>query len=124
MKLVKISTYTEPKPDSIRTDDSFYWVRLGNCKRVKFKSRRNAVAFLSETSEFLLEQLVELNFLYDESFTEYRRTWFHFSGRTADSDESMKEFERKVRTARDTVQYMFDNIYRTNYIQSTEYPFN
>ncbi len=123
MKLVKISMYTEPKPQSVQVEDQYYSVNLGNGKRARFRSRKAAQAFLSETSDFLQDQLVELNFLYSDIFHQYRQSWFYFSGRTPESQKSMVALENKIRTKFEAIQYVFDNIYRTNYLSTNTYPF-
>lgn len=86
MKKIKIENYENPKPLSIYTKDKYYWVWLGNETKHRFSNRKHAEAFLVRTNRFLNERLFELNRLYVEIFTEYRRLWFYFDRKAMESN--------------------------------------
>lgn len=53
-------------------------VYLGNGVSVYFTDLKAAKSFLVKTNQFLNQKLFELNSLYIDLFTEYRKAWFYF----------------------------------------------
>lgn len=86
MKTIKIEKYTDKRTDSYFTKDKCFWVFLGNGSKHSFTNKKHLKKFLAETNEFLKARLFELNKIYAEIFTEYRKIWFYFDG------ESLKTF--------------------------------
>lgn len=87
MKKIKIENYDEPIIGSIYTRDKLYWVWLGNRVKRSFANRKHAEAFLVEVSRFLNQCTFELNLIYVEIFSEYRRLWFYFDKKAIESFE-------------------------------------
>jgi len=78
MKAAKIERFDEKNKNSILTRDHSFRVVLGNNSTNTFSNRKHLTKFLAETNEFLKTKLFELNKIYIEVFTEYRKMWFYF----------------------------------------------
>jgi len=68
----------EIKLKNFRVCDETYIVSLGNGYQFDFKQERKALKFLSNTSQFLTEQLVFINNLYSRLFMTYRQYYLLF----------------------------------------------
>ncbi|MBV5346938.1 hypothetical protein JZU46_01795 [bacterium] len=79
MKKINIKTITKADKTSIRTKQRKHSVLLNWGVTVYFSDIKEAKAFLVKTNEFLTFKLFELNEIYIESFTHYRRSWFYLS---------------------------------------------
>ena len=92
MKKVKVTNLTYPVKNSIYVKEKKYWVALGNKVRVSFTNRKNALAFIAQTNRFLNEKTFELNKIYVDIFSEYRRIWFYFDSKNA----RLMNFEQQI----------------------------
>lgn len=81
MKAAKIERFDEKNKNSILTRDHSFRVVLGNNSTNTFSNRKHLTKFLAETNEFLKTKLFELNKIYIEVFTEYRKMWFYFDSK-------------------------------------------
>lgn len=59
-----------------RIEQNMKVIMLGNGKRIVFKSKRVANAYIADTNRFLTKCLVTLNLAYADLFWEYRIVWF------------------------------------------------
>lgn len=124
MKQIKINKLSLPDKESVFTDRQFYWVNLGNGVKRKFRNKKEALAFLAEVSRLLTYKLHETNELYISLFTYYRRAWFYFdhnpgAGRHAYAD--WYKMERICRNNIETIENMFDVIYRRHQGENGNY---
>lgn len=87
MKKITLNAVHAKDMNSIFTADRKHNVLLGNNVIVFFKDKKKALAFLVATNDFLNAKLYELNSLYIDVFSEYRKTWFNFFNPT---DSRMK----------------------------------
>jgi hypothetical protein len=87
MKKINTTTIGEPDKTSIRTTAKKHSVMLDWDNTVFFTDIKKAKAFIVETNEFLTFKLFELNEIYIDVFTKYRRLWFYLDTR---EDASMK----------------------------------
>jgi hypothetical protein len=78
MKKIVIKNLTKSDKSSVHTRQRKHCVFLGNDSSVYFSDMKKAKAFLVATNEFLNQKLFELNALYIDLFTEYRKSWFYF----------------------------------------------
>jgi hypothetical protein len=90
MKKIKIENYREPVKESIYTRDKRYWISLGNGARLSFTNRKDAKAFLARTNRFLNERVFDLNRIYVDVFSEYRRIWFYFDDGEKENNERIE----------------------------------
>jgi hypothetical protein len=78
MKKIKINALREGDKSSVFTKQRRHQVVLGNGQTVYFKDLKRAKAYITATNEFLNQKLYEINALYIDVFTEYRKAWFYF----------------------------------------------
>jgi hypothetical protein len=78
MKKIAIRTITKADKSSIHTKQRKHSIFLGNEVTIYFSDKKKAAAFLVATNLFLNQKLFELNALYIDLFTEYRKSWFYF----------------------------------------------
>ena len=123
MKLVQITEIWDKMPDHFTERSNYYWVRLGNGRNVQFSSKRDADAFLVFASNFCQDQLIELNSLYAETFSEYRALWFYFDGRTDETMKYMQKKENMIRKWFKDVDFVFENMYKSRYLKDNEFAF-
>ena len=75
MKRIEINTIITPDLDTIIIDRKKYCVSLGNGSRTRFGSKRDALTFLADTNRFLSQQMMILNLLMADIYSEYRSIW-------------------------------------------------
>ena len=80
MKKVHTSTILKPDLSSVKTPLRKHRVMLDWDRTLVFGDAKKAKAFLVKTNEFLTFKLFELNEIYIDIFTKYRRLWFYFEG--------------------------------------------
>ena len=78
MKKIRIEKIKTGDKSAVYTKQKRHCVYLGNRVSVYFSDMKKAKAFLVQTNEFLNQKLYEINSLYIEVFTEYRKAWFYF----------------------------------------------
>jgi hypothetical protein len=78
MKKIVLKTITKSDKSSIHTAQRKHSIFLGNEVTIYFSDKKKAAAFLVATNQFLTQKLFELNALYIDLFTEYRKSWFYF----------------------------------------------
>jgi len=81
MKKIKIKNVVRADKSAIHTKLRKHSVYLGNGVTRYFADRKKADRFLSETNRFLNEKIFEVNMLYVDVFSEYRRVWFVIMGK-------------------------------------------
>lgn len=112
MKKVKLANLREPVKDSIYVKEKKYWVSLGNQVKVSFTNRKNALAFIAQTNRFLNEKTFELNKIYVDVFSEYRRIWFYFDSKNAhrvNFEQQIGFLEKRFDLLIDTSRYTNGN---------------
>lgn len=114
MRVIEVTEITLPNTDHFTQESRYYGIRLGNGFTVHFTSKRNAEKFASATKQFLTDCLIELNDIYIECWTHYRKNWFYFSGRNEENMKSMLKIEKQVVTELNTVERCFSQISRLN----------
>lgn len=72
----KYVTYEFHNIKKKRIEQNTKVLMLGNGKRIVFKSKRIANAYIADTNRFLTKCLVTLNVAYADLFREYRIVWF------------------------------------------------
>jgi hypothetical protein len=78
MKKIDLFMIQLPNKQSHYIIDKKYRIFLGNDCKVAFDNIKAAQQFLSETNLFLTQTLHELNDIYIQAFSMFRRYWFHF----------------------------------------------
>jgi len=78
MKRINIQTIAKANKTSIRTKQRSHCVLLNWGLTIYFTDIKQAKAFLVKTNDFLTFKLFEINEIYIEVFTHYRRGWFYF----------------------------------------------
>ena len=108
MKRIELKGIMVLNSETIRHDDGIYSIYLGNGHKQSFHSQRNAKQFLSETNRFLNQKLYELNFLYIDTFTEYRKAWVYFSSHKSNSKIAFMDLENKCRRLMQDIDRAFE----------------
>jgi len=80
MRKIRIENLTKADKSNHITKQRKHQVFLGNNVTVYFSDMKKAKAFLTVTNYFLNRKLFEINALYIDIFTEYRKAWFYSSG--------------------------------------------
>lgn len=78
MKKITLKTIYKADKTSIRTNARKHSICIKAGTTISFTDHRKAEAFLVQTNDFLNFKLFELNELYIELNTQYRRNWFYF----------------------------------------------
>lgn len=78
MKKVNIKTIEKADKTSIRTKRRKHSILLHSGLTLYYSDIKDAKIFLVKTNDFLTFKLFELNEIYIEVFTHYRRAWFYF----------------------------------------------
>lgn len=93
MKKIQLKTIYRGDKSSIRTNARKHWICIHSDLRISFTDYRQAEAFLSKTNDFLNVKLYELNELYIDLFTHYRRNWFYFEYNIQDDSACTAAFD-------------------------------
>lgn len=80
-----------------RTEQNIKVLVLGNGKRIVFKSKRVANAYIADTNRFLTKCLVTLNVAYADLFREYRIVWFTVTNFGCGPASNVKNEMQRVR---------------------------
>lgn len=80
MRQITIVHIEFPDHSSVYIKRKQYSVCLGNGSRTYHSTYKLAKRFMAETNRFLNDRLHELNYLYANIFSEYRKIWFYFKG--------------------------------------------
>ncbi len=75
---IKIKTLWRPDKSSYLTINRKYRVILGNGLTIAFTQEVKAKAFLAQTNRFLNDRVIEINMIYIEIWTQYRRLYIVF----------------------------------------------
>jgi hypothetical protein len=113
MKVIQYTTVSLPQKEHFTQKSQYYGVSLGNGFSCQFTSKRDADKFAVSTKSFLTDCLIELNELYIDVWTDYRRNWFYFTGRTTESHKAMHKVESEIINSLQAVENCFGKIERT-----------
>jgi len=113
MKVIQYTAVTLPNKKHFTEKSQYYGVSLGNGFSCYFTSKRHADQFAVATKTFLTDCLIELNELYIDVWTDYRRNWFYFSGRTTESHKAMRKVESEILRSMQAVENCFGKIENT-----------
>lgn len=75
MKTIKLKAYESPVKTSLLTRDRRHKVHLGNGLICYFESQKEAKSYLHQTNVFLNNKILEINKIYTEIFSEYRKIY-------------------------------------------------
>jgi hypothetical protein len=78
MKKIILRNVHKADKSSIFTKQKKHCVFLGNQVNIYFSDLKKAKAYVVETNEFLNQKLFEVNALYIDVFSAYRKSWFYF----------------------------------------------
>lgn len=115
MKKINIETISDGDKSSIRTNNRKHRVFLHSDLTLSFDDHKKAKIFLVGVSDFLTFKLFELNEIYIELFTHYRRAWFYIDN-TQD-----KNILTETRTIDHSFKLCFE---RSNWQNGSHYVFN
>jgi len=115
MKKINIENIERSDKSSIRTNNRKHRVFLHSDLTLSFEDYKKAKIFLVGVNDFLTFKLFELNEIYIELFTHYRRAWFYIDN-TQD-----KNIMKDTRTIDDCFKLCFE---RSSWTNGSHYVFN
>jgi hypothetical protein len=110
MRKIQLTHITSPGHTDLYLDKKKYSVYLGNGKLIHIGSERNSLAFLNEVNRFLNLELVELNEIFIEVHSEFRRSWIYLD---PSQENWYKLAEQKARRAVSSIPELFDKCVRS-----------
>ncbi len=96
MKRIIINHISGNDKSSILSGNRSWNVAMGNGLTLRFKNEVHAKSFLVKASEELSFQLIIMNEIYMDIFTEFRRNWFYFN-----LTQELLSSERNIKNAFD-----------------------
>lgn len=85
-------------------------VKLGNGTRHEFRSEKETLKFLCNTSKFLTERYNELNLLFADVFTLYRQSYFYLDNNRHQPHAKLYSARRKINDQVNTIETLFEKI--------------
>ena len=115
MKKINIETIISGDKTSIRTKHRKHRVFLHSDLTLSFEDIKKAKVFLVGVSDFLTFKLFELNEIYIELFSHYRRAWFYIDNTQ----------DKNIMTETRTIDYSFKLCFeRSDWESGSFYVFN
>lgn len=88
MKKIGLKNYSKPDKSSVYTEKRRYSIFLGNGLTLTFTTNKDLSFAMAEINRRLNLILFDLNEMFIECFSEYRRLWFYLPPHTLMSEES------------------------------------
>ncbi len=85
-------------------------VKLGNGTRHEFKSEKETLKFLCNSSKFLTERYNELNLLFADIFALYRQNYFYLDNNRHQPHAKLFQTRRQINNQVSTIESFFERI--------------
>jgi len=109
MKSIQLKQYTHVK--------GIYKVSIGNGIHRDFKNKKSCLKFLVNCNRYLTIKLVEVNSIFVNLFTHYRRNWFYFDHNKNPGFE-LFEADRRCKKNLESISNVFDIMVERSHYQN------